>query len=75
MIVAIDVGLRRIGVAISPDGNCSIPQNPIIRKGRKQASKDVTNLLKNLNTKILIVGIPRGSNSEEEMERRIKHFV
>ena len=75
MVVAIDVGLKRIGVAISPDKKISIPQNAIIRKGRKQASSEVTQLLKKLSAKTLVVGVPLGGSSEEEMKRRIKHFV
>jgi len=75
MIVAIDVGLKRIGVAISPDKKVSLPQPAIIRKGRRQASAEVSNLLKELEAKILVVGIPLGGSTEDEMSRRIRHFV
>jgi putative Holliday junction resolvase len=75
MIVAIDVGLKRIGVAISPDRKVVIPQDAVIRKGRKQASRDISNLLRELGAEILVVGIPLGGSSEDEMSRRIKHFV
>ncbi len=75
MIVAIDVGLKRVGVAISPDGKIALPQNPIIRKGRNRPSKDVSDLVKKLNRKNFSVGIPLGGSSEVEMSRRIKHFV
>jgi putative Holliday junction resolvase len=75
MVVAIDVGLKRIGVAISPDKKLSIPQNAIIRRGRKQASAEVSKLLKELKAKTLVVGVPLGGSSEDEMVRRIKHFV
>jgi putative Holliday junction resolvase len=75
VIISIDVGLKRIGVAMSPDGRLSIPQKAIIRRGRKQASEEVSNLLKDLNCKTLIVGLPIGGESEEEMGRRVRHFV
>ncbi len=75
MVIAIDVGLKRIGVAISPDKKIVLPQNAIIRRGRKQASAEVSKLLKELKAKTLVVGIPLGGSSEEEMVRRIKHFV
>ena len=75
MVIAIDVGLKRIGVAISPDKKIILPQNAIIRRGRKQASAEVSKLLKELKAKTLVVGIPLGGSSEEEMVRRIKHFV
>ncbi len=74
-IAAIDVGLRRIGTAISVDGKVAIPQNPILRKNREQAARDVSEFLREWGVDTLVVGIPRGGSSEEEMERRIRHFV
>jgi len=73
-IAAIDVGLRRIGTAISPDGKIALPQNPILRKNREQAARDVSSFLKEWGIDTLVVGIPDGS-SREEMEKRIRHFV
>jgi putative Holliday junction resolvase len=75
MIVAIDIGLKRIGMAVSPDGKIALPTTPILRKNRNQAAKDVSNALKDKEAKILVVGLPKGGNSEAEMERRIKHFI
>ncbi len=73
-VAAIDVGLKRIGAAISLDGKVVLPQNPIIRKNRNQAAKEVREFLKEWQIDILVVGIPDGS-SKEEMSRRIRHFV
>ena len=73
-VAAIDVGLKRIGTAISLDGKVVLPQNPIIRKNRDQAAKEVREFLKEWQIDTLIVGIPDGS-SKEEMSRRIRHFV
>jgi len=75
MIAALDVGLRRIGVAVSPDGGVVIPQEAIMRRGRRQAAADVGRFLKEWEVETLVVGLPRGGSSEEEMERRIRHFV
>lgn len=75
MIVAIDVGLKRIGVAIGYKNGVVIPQNAILRKNRNQAAKDVSAFLKEYNAKILVVGVPIGGSSEDEMRRRINHFV
>ena len=74
-VAAIDVGLRRIGTAISPDGKIAIPQNPILRKNREQAAREVSDFLKEWRIDTLVVGIPEGGSSTQEMERRIKHFV
>ncbi|WP_457605618.1 Holliday junction resolvase RuvX [Nitratifractor sp.] len=75
MIAAIDVGLRRIGLAISPDGKLAIPQEAVLRRGRRQAARDLRTLLEEWGVDRLIVGLPRGGSSEEEMERRIRHFI
>jgi len=68
------VGLRRIGVAISLDGKIALPQNPILRKNRNQAAREVSEFLKDWQIDTLVVGIPDGS-SKEEMIKRIRHFV
>jgi len=72
---SIDVGLKRIGVAICLDGSIVLPQDAILRKNRNQAARDINAFLKEWEIEHLIVGLPKGGSSEEEMERRIKHFV
>ncbi len=74
-LASIDVGLKRIGVAICLDGNIVIPQNAILRKNRNQAARDVKTFLEEWEIEKLIVGLPKDAESSEEMERRIKHFV
>ena len=72
--LALDEGLKRIGVALCID-KIAIPLEGIIRKNRNQAANEVKNLLQIHDISLLIVGIPKGGSSEEEMTRRIKHFV
>ena len=74
-IASIDVGLKRIGVAICLDGKIVFPQDAILRKNRNQAARDVKSLLEEWEVETLVVGLPKGGSSEDEMERRIKHFV
>jgi len=74
-LAAIDVGLKRIGTAICLDGKIVIPQNAVLRQNRNQAARDVNTFLKEWEIDTLIVGLPKGGSSAEEMERRIKHFV
>ena len=74
-IASIDVGLKRIGVAICLDGKIVFPQDAILRKNRNQAARDVKSFLEEWEVETLVVGLPKGSSSEDEMERRIKHFV
>lgn len=74
-LASIDVGLKRIGVAICLNGKIVMPQNAILRKNRNQAASDVKTFLEEWEIDKLIVGLPKDAESSEEMERRIKHFV
>ncbi|MEY3002326.1 MAG: Holliday junction resolvase RuvX [Pseudomonadota bacterium] len=74
-LASIDVGLKRIGVAICLDGKIVMPQTAILRKNRDQAAKEVKAFLVEWEIETLIVGLPKGAENSEEMERRIKHFV
>lgn len=71
----IDIGLKRIGIAISLDGRIVLPQNAVLRKNRNQAAHEVKAFLTEWEIDTLIVGLPKDGSSSEEMERRIKHFV
>ena len=73
-IMAIDVGSKRIGVALAV-GQTVMPQTPVLRKNRNQAARDVSTVLREYGAKKLVVGVPLGGSSEDEMRRRIKHFV
>ena len=74
-LASIDVGLKRIGVAICLDGTVVMPQNAILRKNRNQAAREVNTFINEWEIEKLIVGLPKDAASAEEMERRIKHFV
>lgn len=74
-LASIDVGLKRIGVAICLDGKIVMPQNAILRKNRNQAARDINTFLTEWEIDKLIVGLPKDGASSKEMERRIKHFV
>jgi putative Holliday junction resolvase len=71
-IASIDVGLKRIGVAYTPDEKVVVPLPAVIRKNRNQASKDVSNLLKEWGIEKLVVGIPF---TNKDTTNRIKHFT
>ena len=70
-IACIDVGLKRIGLAYTPDEKVIIPLNAILRKNRNQAASEVESFLKEWQIEKLVVGLPKN----EEMQRRIRHFV
>ena len=71
-LACIDVGLKRIGVAISLSSNIVTPQTAILRKNRNQAANDVNAFLKEWEIEKLIVGYPSAS---EDMQKRITHFI
>jgi len=74
-IASIDIGLKRIGVAICLGGSMVTPQTAVLRKNRNQAARDVDSFLKEWEIDTLVIGVPKGGASEEEMTRRIEHFV
>lgn len=82
IILALDIGLKRIGVAKAIQ-NIALPLPPILRKNRNQAAKEVSQLLLDSKANVLVVGIPMNLKSDSledshsilEMQRRIRHFV
>lgn len=83
IVVAIDVGLKRIGVAKCING-IPLCSEPILRKNRNQAASAVRSLVLGNKADVLVVGIPfldrdnflGGVNDSIcEMQRRIRHFV
>jgi len=74
-IVAIDLGLKRIGLAYSVHKDIVTPLPAVIRKNRNQAAGEVKNVLREWEAQAVVVGIPLGGSSEDEMRRRIAHFM
>jgi putative holliday junction resolvase len=70
-LCAIDVGLKRIGVATSVFADIVTPQEPILRKNRDQAASDVDKFLTLNQIDKLIIGYP---SSSIDMQNRIRHF-
>lgn len=71
-LASIDIGLKRIGLAICLSSNIVTPQTAILRKNRNQAASEVNSFLKEWEIEKLIVGYPSAS---DDMQKRIKHFV
>ncbi len=74
-IIAIDLGLKRIGLAYSADKNFVTPLNAIERKNRNQASAAVKEAIVEWGAEAVVIGIPLGGSSEDEMRRRVEHFM
>ena len=73
--IAIDLGLKRIGLAYSAHKDIVTPLSAIIRKNRNQASDEVKKVLQEWEVNAVVIGIPLGGSSEDEMRRRIAHFM
>ena len=73
--IAIDLGLKRIGLAYSAHKDIVTPLPAIIRKNRNQASDEVKRAIKEWEIDSVVIGIPLGGSSEDEMRRRIEHFM
>lgn len=73
--LAIDLGLKRIGLAYSAHKDIVTPLPAIIRKNRNQAADEVKKAIQEWLPDALVVGVPLGGSSEEEMKRRIAHFM
>jgi putative Holliday junction resolvase len=73
--LAIDLGLKRIGLAYSAHKDIVTPLPAVIRKNRNQAASEVKNAIDEWGVDAVVVGIPLGGSSEEEMGRRIRHFM
>jgi len=73
--IAIDLGLKRIGLAYSAHKDIVTPLPAVIRKNRNQASSEVKKTLQEWEVDAVVVGIPLGGSSEDEMRRRIAHFM
>ena len=73
--IAIDLGLKRIGLAYSPDAKMVTPLDAVERKNRNQAADDVKKVIEEWSPDAVVVGIPMGGSSEDEMRRRVAHFM
>ncbi len=72
MILACDVGLKRIGIAVLLNG-VILPLEAILRQNRNQASRDLSDLLREKNIQVLVVGKPHESYADTNA--RIEHFI
>lgn len=73
--IAIDLGLKRIGLAYSAHKDIVTPLPAVIRKNRNQASSEVKKIIQEWEADAVVIGIPLGGSSEDEMRRRIEHFM
>ncbi|MFC3846929.1 Holliday junction resolvase RuvX [Helicobacter baculiformis] len=71
-LIACDVGLKRIGLALCV-GGVILPLEPIVRTNRQQASQALQTLLKTRKPEKLLVGLPHVRY--EDTRKRVLHFM
>jgi len=74
-MIAIDLGLKRIGLALSYGQGIVTPLRAIERQNRHQAAAEVKKVLDEYQALKVVIGIPMGSTTEAEMRRRVDHFM
>jgi len=73
--ISIDLGLKRIGLALSYGNGLVTPLSAVERRNRNQAANDVKKVLDEYQATTVVIGIPMGSTTEDEMRRRVAHFM
>ncbi len=73
-IVAIDLGLKRIGLAHLCAG-VIVPLAPILRINRQQAAHAVREILIQKQAEVVLIGVSFGESSEQTMRKRAQHFA
>ena len=73
--ISIDLGLKRIGLAYSAHKDIVTPLPAVMRKNRNQASSEVKKIIEEWEADAVVIGVPLGGSSEDEMRRRIAHFM
>lgn len=77
-LMALDVGERRIGIAISDSGILATPHSVLQRKSKKEDFDRLQRLIDELNVKRVIVGMPYSLSGHETMgpqARRVKKYA
>ena len=76
--MALDIGEKRVGIAISESGLLAAPHSVLHRKSKKEDFARLRHLIEELKIDRVIVGLPYSLNSDEKMgpqAHRIKRYV
>jgi putative Holliday junction resolvase len=77
-LMALDIGERRIGIALSESGLLATPHSVLTRKTKKQDFTRLRRLIEELEVDRVIVGLPyslEGSERIGPQARRIKRYA
>ena len=76
VILGIDFGLKRIGIAFSNDGATIAFPGPVITGGEEQAVRQIAQEAESRNADKIVVGLPKNMDgTESEMSVRAEAFA
>lgn len=77
-LMALDIGERRIGIAISESGVLATPHSVLYRKSRSEDFEKLRHLIMELKIQRVIVGLPYSLSGHETIgpqARRVKRYA
>ena len=77
-LMSLDVGERRIGIAISQSGILATPHNVLHRKSKKEDFARLQQMIDELGVSRLIIGMPYSVSGHEKVgpqARRVKRYA
>jgi putative Holliday junction resolvase len=76
--MALDIGERRIGIAVSESGILATPHSVLYRKSKKEDFARLRRMIEALAVERVVVGLPYSLSGDEEIgpqARRIKRYA
>jgi putative Holliday junction resolvase len=76
-LMALDIGERRIGIAISESGILATPYQVLLRQTKNQDFTRLNRLITDLKIERIIIGLPYSLSAEQKMgpqARRVKRY-
>ncbi len=77
-LLALDVGERRVGIAVSSSGIFATPHSVLYRKSKKEDFARLQHLIDELGVKRIIIGMPYSLSGDDVMgpqARRVKRYA
>jgi putative Holliday junction resolvase len=76
IILAIDYGEKRIGMAISDEyAQLALPYETIVNENLKTSIEKINQIVQEENVSQIVVGLPKGLNGQESNKQELGKFV
>lgn len=77
-LMALDIGQRRIGIAVSESGVFARPHSVLYRKSKQEDFTRLARLMDELKVELVVIGVPYSLSGQEKVgpqARRIKRYA